>query len=176
VRLLVVTLFVAYSNWLLAEENLASKVVRLSLNQNEPAMVKLGTDGITTLEFPSKIEAIDGYGFSVNPAPDSPDLFQISFNKGTNFLSLKATREGVEGNLTVVLEGKVYSLFCKCVPDPSFVVIFEDRAGKAAPNPKDVLGQNKLASPARLLGFLDKVKAFPSLKVSAPEMFQNMDS
>jgi len=172
-RLLVVTLFVAYSTWSLAEENLASKVVRLSLNQNEPAMVKLGTHGITTLEFPSKIEAIDGYGFS--PAPDGPDLFQISFNKGTNFLSLKATREGVEGNLTVVLEGKVYSLFCKCVPDPSFVVIFEDRAGKAAPNPKDVLGQNKPASPARLLGFLDKIKAFPSLKVSAPEMFQNMD-
>src|SRR5215469_18564462 len=86
-RLLVVTLFVAYSTWLFAEENLASKVVRLSLNQNEPAIVKLGTHGITTLEFPSKIEAIDGYGFSVNPAPDGPDLFQISFNKGTNFLS-----------------------------------------------------------------------------------------
>jgi hypothetical protein len=30
-------------------------------------------------------------------------------------------------------------------------------------------------SPARLLGFLDKVKAYPSLKISAPEMFRNMD-
>jgi hypothetical protein len=37
------------------------------------------------------------------------------------------------------------------------------------------LARQKQASPARLLGFLDKVKAFPSLKVSAPEMFQNMD-
>jgi hypothetical protein len=174
-RLFALALFVAYSTCLFAEENLSSKIVRLSLNQNEPAVVKLGTRGITTLEFPSKIEAIDGYGFSANPVPDGPDLFQISFNKGTNFLSLKAIREGVEGNLTVVLEGKVYSLFCKCVPDPSFVVIFEGGAGKAASNPKDVLAQSKQASPARLLGFLDKVKAFPSLKVSAPEMFQNMD-
>jgi hypothetical protein len=174
-RLFVLALFVVCPNWLFAEENLASKIVRLPLNQNEPAIVKLGTRGITTLEFPSKIEAIDGYGFSVNPAPDGPDLFQISFNKGTNFLSLKAIRVGVEGNLTVVLEGRVYSLFCKCVPDPSFVVIFEGGAGKTVSNPKDILAQSKQASPARLLGFLDKVKAYPSLKVSAPEMFQNMD-
>jgi hypothetical protein len=174
-RLIVVALCMVIPNWLFAQENLASKVSRLSLNQNEPAVIKLGTRGITTIEFPSKIEAIDGYGFSANPAPDGPDLFQISFNKGTNFLSLKANRDGAEGNLTVVLDGKVYSLFCKCVPDPSYVVIFDTRAGKVASNPRDLLAQNKQASPARLLGFLDKVKAFPSLKVSAPEMFQNMD-
>src|ERR1700731_2360030 len=64
------------------------------------------------LEFPYKIEALDGYGFGVSPTPNGTDLFQISFNKGTNFLSLKAMREGVEGNLAVVLDGKVYSLFC----------------------------------------------------------------
>ena len=92
-------------------QNLASKVIRIPLNQNEPAVVKVGTRGITTLEFPYKIEALDGYGFSVNPTADGTDLFQISLNRGTNFLSLKAMREGVEGNLTVVLDGKVYCLF-----------------------------------------------------------------
>jgi len=92
-------------------QNLASKVIRIPLNQNEPAVVKVGTRGITTLEFPYKIEALDGYGFSVNPSPDGVDLFQISLNKGTNFLSLKAMREGVEGNLTVVLDGRVFCLF-----------------------------------------------------------------
>src|SRR5215471_9289121 len=159
-RFFFIALCIAVPNWLFGEENLTSKVSRLVLNQNEPAIIKLGTHGITTLEFPTKIEAIDGYGFSVNPAPDGPDLFQISFNKGTNFLSLKATREGAEGNLTVVLEGKVYSLFCKSAADPSFVVIFDGGAGKTVSNPKEVLAQSKQASPARLLGFLDKVKAF----------------
>ena len=96
----------------MGNQTLASKVVRTPLNQNEPAIIKLGTRGITTLEFPYKIEALDGYGFSVSPSPDGADLFQVSFNKGTNFLSLKAMREGVEGNLTVVLDGKVYCLFC----------------------------------------------------------------
>ncbi|HEX3446021.1 MAG TPA: hypothetical protein VHS80_14990, partial [Chthoniobacterales bacterium] len=150
-------------------------MVRIPLNQSEPAVVKLGTRGVTTLEFPDKIEALDGYGFSVNPAPDGPELFQISFNKGTNFLSLRAVRDGVEGNLTVVLDGKIYCLFCKAVPDPSFVVIFGNFSGKEISDTQEGLAKNNQVSPARLLGFLDKVKAFPSLKVSAPEMFQNMD-
>jgi hypothetical protein len=156
-----------------ADETLTSKVVRIPLNQNEPALVKLGTHGITTLEFPYRIEALDGFGFS--PSPDGQDLFQISFNKGTNFLSLKAMREGVEGNLTVVLDGKVYCLFCKTAPDPSFVVVFENNSAKTISHPNDFLAKNKRASPARLLGLLDKVKAYPTLKISAPEVFQNME-
>jgi hypothetical protein len=159
----------------LGSQTLASKVVRISLNQNEPAVIKLGTRGITTLEFPYKIEALDGFGFSVSPSPNGADLFQISFNKGTNFLSMKAMREGVEGNLTVVLDGKVYCLFCTAVPDPSFVVVFEDISAKTISNPRAALAQAKQISPARLLGSLDKVKAYPSLKLSAPEMFQNME-
>jgi hypothetical protein len=160
----------------LADDILSSKVVRLPLSQDQPAEIRLGTHGITTIEFPEKIEALDGFGFSNNPAPDGPDLFQISFNKGTNFLSLKAVRPGVEGNLTVVLGGKVYALYCKEAQDPCFVVIFreseaahEEVGGRTPPQTV------KQASPARLLGFLDKVKAFPTLKVSAPEVYQNMD-
>jgi hypothetical protein len=110
-RLIAIVLVCAVPILSLGDETLASKVIRIPLNQNEPAAVKLGTRGITTLEFPYKIEALDGYGFSVSPSPDGADLFQISFNKGTNFLSLKAMHEGVEGNLTVVLDGKVYCLF-----------------------------------------------------------------
>jgi hypothetical protein len=174
-RWLAIVLICAVAILSRGNQTLASKVIRIPLNQNEPAIVKLGTHGITTLEFPEKIEALDGFGFSVSPSVDGADLFQISFNKGTNFLSLKALREGVEGNLTVVLGGKVYSLFCTAVEDPSFVVVFEDRSAMTVSNPHDVLAQNKQVSPARLLGFLDKVKAYPSLKISAPEIFRNME-
>jgi hypothetical protein len=174
-RLLTIFLVCAGPVLVSGSQNLASKVVRMPLNQDEPAVVKTGTNGITTLEFPYRIEALDGFGFSLNPAPGGPDLFQISFNKGTNFLSLKAIREGAEGNLTVVVDGKVYSLFCTQDPDPSFVVIFEDNTAKPVSNPRDVLARYKQVSPARLLGFLDKVKAYPTLKVSAPEIFRNME-
>src|SRR6202030_2850162 len=119
-------------------QNLASTVIRIPLNQNEPAVVKVGTRGITTLEFPYKIEALDGYGFSVNPSADGGDLFQISLNKGTNFLSLKAMREGVEGNLTVVLDGKVFCLFCTEVADPSFVMVFESSSSNTVSSPREI--------------------------------------
>jgi hypothetical protein len=156
------------------QENLRAKVVRVPLNQEQPSVIKLGIHGITTIEFPVKIEALDGYGFSLNPAPDGQDLFQISFNKGTNFISLKAIKPGAEGNLSVVLDGKVYALFCKEAPDPSFVVIFESEIGrKVAQQPPN--SKHPEVSPARLLGFLDKIKGFPTLKVSAPEIYQNMD-
>jgi hypothetical protein len=75
----------------------------------------------------------------------------------------------------VVLDTKVYSLFCKSADDPVFVVIFEGAGGKRTTNPDEILAKNKPVSPARLLGFLDKVKAFPTLKVSAPEIFHGMD-
>ena len=159
-----------------AGENLAARIVRVPLNQAEPAVIKVGFKGITTIEFPARIEALDGFGFSPNPVPDGPDLFQISFNKGTNFLSLKALRAGVEGNLSVVLNSKVYCLFCKEAPDPSFAVIFEESGqhdgALAAASLRPSL---KAVSPGRLLGFLDKVKGFPALKVSAAEMYKNMD-
>jgi hypothetical protein len=175
IAVLIVVLLEVSAQVSMAQENLSSRIVRLALNQNEPSVIKLGTHGITTIEFPSKIQALDGFGFSVNPTPDGPDMFQISFNKGTNFLSLKAMRESVEGNLTVVLDDKVYSLFCKSVDDPAFVVIFEAGNGKRSTNPDETLAKSKSVSPAQLLGFLDKVKAFPTLKVSAPEIFRSMD-
>ncbi|MBV8898888.1 MAG: hypothetical protein JOY92_02105, partial [Verrucomicrobia bacterium] len=134
-----------------AGEELASKIVRAPLNQAEPAIIKVGLKGITTVEFPARIEALDGFGFSPNPVPDGPDLFQISFNKGTNFLSLKAVRSNVEGNLSVVLNSKVYCLLCKEAPDPSFAVIFEESAQRGGTLATGALPPAmKAVSPGRL--------------------------
>ena len=58
----------------------------------------------------------------------------------------------------MVLDGKVYCLFCTAVADPSFVMVFEDNSAKMIANPRDVLAKSRQASPARLLGFLDKIK------------------
>jgi hypothetical protein len=173
IRILLFVLLIGGAGRSLGDEDLTHRVVRLPLNQDSPATVRLGLNGVTTIEFPSKIEALDGFGFSPNPNPDGLDLFQIAFNKGTNFVSLKATKPGAEGNLTVVLNGRVYCLYCEEAGDPSFLVIFEEESSRRRSEATPIA--NKVVSPARLLGFLDKVKAFPSLKVSAPEMYQNMD-
>src|SRR5258707_13502172 len=82
----------------IGQENQKAKVVRLPLNQEQPSVIKLGVRGITTIEFPAKIEALDGYGFSLNHAPDGQDLFQISFNKGANFISCNVVLTGADEN------------------------------------------------------------------------------
>src|SRR5206468_4159030 len=105
------------------EELLKEKIVRETLTQKEPALVKVGTTGVTSLEFPYRIEAIDGYGFSATPG--SGDLFQILYTKGANYFSVRALKPGATGNLTVVLDQKAYSLFFEESSNPTFLTIFE---------------------------------------------------
>jgi hypothetical protein len=131
------------------DDELKDKIVRATLDHNQPAVVKVGTNGVTSLEFPYRIEAIDGYGFS--PTPGSGDAFQISYTKGTNYFSVRALKSGVTGNLTVVLDQKVYSLFFEESSRPSFVNIFGPGSdgGLATPGERDVAEKNKVATPAQ---------------------------
>jgi len=154
------------------DDVLKDKIVRSTLNHSEPAVVKVGTNGVTSLEFPYKIEAIDGYGFSQTPG--SGDAFQISYTKGTNYFSVRALKPGVTGNLTVVLDQKVYSLFFEESNDPSFVNIFGAAGGSAAPGEREVAEVSKIATPAELAALLDKVKGYALLKSSSPEMLTGL--
>jgi hypothetical protein len=139
--------------------------------------VKVGLKGITTLEFPAKIETIQGYGFAVEPKPET-DYFQLTYEKGTNFLSLKALRSGVSANLTVVLNEKVYCIYCEEDSDPSFVVIFappsENGRFVATGEPQPVVFDKKTVSHEQLLTFLDKVKRYGALKTSSPDSIASL--
>jgi hypothetical protein len=156
------------------DDFLKNKIVRVALNQNAPAVIKVGTNGVTSLEFPYKVEAIDGYGFS--PTPSAVDGFQISYARGNNFFSVRALRPGVTGNLTVVLDQKVYSLFFRESSDPVFATIFEP-AGisrlEAGKGPKPVEG-NEAAHPTPLAGLIDKAKGYATLKSSSPELLEGL--
>ena len=153
-------------------EDLSKKVVRTTLNQSEPAEIKVGLQGITTLEFPAKIQAINGYGFSTQPNSDT-DEFQLTYEKGTNFLSLKALRAGVSANLTVVLNEKVYCFYCEQDSDPSFVVIFtppgENARFVAKGEPQPVVADKKALDQEQLRSFLAKVKGYSALKTGSPD-------
>jgi hypothetical protein len=153
------------------DPDLSKKVVRRTLNQSEPADVKVGLEGITTIEFPAKIEAINGYGFALQPNPDT-DEFQLTYEKGANFFSLKALRPGVSANLTVVINQKVYCLYCEQDSDPSFVVIFgaPDENGRLATTSEaqSPVSGKKVISREQLLNFLDKVKTYSALKTASP--------
>jgi hypothetical protein len=158
-------------------EDLSKKVVRTTLNQSEPADVKVGLQGITTLEFPAKIEAINGYGFSTQLNSETDD-FQLTYEKGTNFLSLKALKPGVSANLTVVLNEKVYCFYCEQDNDPSFVVIFaapgENSRFVAKGEPQPVVPEQQALTHEQLLSFLAKVKGYSTLKTDSPDAIASL--
>ena len=158
-------------------EDLSKKVVRTTLNQSEPADVKVGLQGITTLEFPAQIEAIHGYGFSTQPNSEADD-FQLTYEKGTNFLSLKAVKPGVSANLTVVLNEKVYCFYCEQDNDPSFVVIFaapgENSRFVANGEPQPVAAEKQPLTHEQLLSFLAKVKGYSTLKTGSPDAIASL--
>ena len=133
------------------EDVLKEKIIRQTLNHNEPAVVKVGTNGVTSLEFPYRIEAIDGFGFSQTPG--SGDAFQISYTKGTNYFSVRALKPGATGNLTVVLDQKVYAFFFEESSNPTFVNIFgPGNEGLASAGEGEIADKNKVATesgPAR---------------------------
>jgi hypothetical protein len=128
------------------EDVLKEKIIRETLNHNEAAVVKVGTNGVTSLEFPYRIEAIDGFGFSQTPG--SGDAFQISYTKGTNYFSVRALKPGATGNLTVVLDQKVYAFFFEESSNPTFVNIFGpgNEGGSAPAGEREMAERNKVAA------------------------------
>jgi hypothetical protein len=156
------------------EQILKDKIVRIALDHNELAVVRVGTTGVTSLEFPYKIEAIDGYGFSATPG--SEDAFQISYTKGTNYFSVRALKTGATGNLTVVLDQKLYSIFFQESSDPSFVNIFSLPNQGLAEGAPEQIGVEKKQAPtsAQLAGLLDIAKHYETLRTTHPEMLEGL--
>jgi hypothetical protein len=152
------------------DDLLKNKIVCAALNHSQSAMVKVGTNGVTSLEFPYKIEAIDGFGFSQTPS--SADAFQISYTKGTNYFSVRALKPGVSGNLTVVLDEKVYSFFFAESSNPSFVNIFGAPGSLADGDGSPA--EKKIANPTQLAELLDKVKKYPTLKSGASILLNSL--
>jgi hypothetical protein len=150
------------------DDQMRNRIARATLNQSVPALIKVGTTGVTTLEFPYKIEAIDSYGFSLMPS--AGDGFQIWYTKGANFFSVRALKPGVTGNLTVVLDQKVYSLFFQESSEPSFVAIFEPGGAGRLEAPNDSR-RVEIATPAELAGLIDKAKSYSALRTTSPELF-----
>jgi hypothetical protein len=150
------------------DDSMKNRIARATLNQNVPAVIRVGTNGVTSLEFPYKIEAIDSYGFS--PMPSAGDGFQIWYTKGTNFFSVRALKPGVTGNLTIVLDQKVYSLFFQESSEASFVAIFEP-AGAGRLETRNDSKQIEVATPAALAGLIDKAKSYSALRTTSPELF-----
>jgi hypothetical protein len=106
---------------ILSADDLSLRVRQEILDQYRPVTVNVSTRGITTLQFPERIEAMDGDGFSQK----SDESGEFSFTPGTNWVSLKSLRPGAMQNLNIILGGKAFSIQIVTTGMNDFVVVFK---------------------------------------------------
>lgn len=153
--LLIVALF---SSAAFAAKNEA--VQELILDEHSVYRIPVAIDRVTTVSFPGPIEALDGAALTMDGK--APAKFQIAYKSGNHFFSVRCLEKEEVTNLNVVWNNKTYVLELAQSSKPWLSVIFqrETDAVKAA-------GMSPI-TPTRLLGLLDKAKAYQLLKEHHP--------
>ena len=137
----------------------------LILDDHTVYSVPVAANRVTTINFPSPISAIDAA--LVTTDAKNAGLFQIAHTKGTSYFSARALAKDAATNLNVRWNDRTYVIELREDSAPWLSVIFQPRDDKAnRPHP---------LSPPRLLGLLDKAKAFPLLKDYHPDAVADVD-
>ena len=138
-------------------------IQRVLLDDHTVVAVPVAASRVTTISFPSPIEAIDGAGFTVDGK--TPGQFQLAHVKGSTFLSVRALTIKAAGNLNVRWNNHTYVFELSASDAPMLSLIME-----SPPSPEESgFGRAPEVSPLKLLALLDKAKAFPLLKAQQPE-------
>jgi hypothetical protein len=143
-----------------------TRVQDFPLNDHTVYTIPVSAARVTTVSFPSPIGAIDGALLTVDGK--TPGLFQIAHTKGTAYFSLRALAKDAATNLNVRWNNRIYAFELHESAEPIYSVMLQSPpdSGKRVPGP--------LTTP-RLLGLLDKVKAFPLLRVNHPDVVAGVE-
>jgi hypothetical protein len=149
-------------SFLLAATAYAGPITQKPLDEfviyDVPVAQKTGT---TTIMFPSEISGL--YSKSVSTQEQENAGFLITFTPGNFYFTIRALKADAEDHLTVIFNRKAYVLHLKASDQPSYNVTFyqDERQGKD--------GGRIAIVPERLLGLMDKAKAYPLLVKDAPD-------
>ncbi len=121
---------------------------------------------VTTVTFPSPISAIDGALTTTDGKV--PGLFQIAHTKGTAYFSARALVKGATTNLNVRWNNRTYVFELQESEKPCYSMILRSGSDKGS-------GPARPLTPNRLLGMLDKVKAFALLQQYQPDTVRDVE-
>ena len=141
----------------------SAAIQNVFLDERTAVSVPVATNRVTTISFPSPIDAIDGAGITVDGK--TPGQFQLAHARDSAFLSVRALFPKVSANLNIRWNDHTYvfELVESNMPVLSLVM-------QAPPTPGEPgVGRAPEVSPLKLLSLLDKAKAFPLLKAQQPE-------
>jgi hypothetical protein len=127
------------------------------LDDRVSVSVPVATNRVTTISFPSPIDAIDGAGITVDGK--TPGQFQLAHARGSAFLSVRALFPKVSANLNIRWNDHTYVFELVESNTPVLSLVMQ-----APPTPGEPgIGRAPEVSPLKLLSLLDKAKAFPLL-------------
>jgi hypothetical protein len=143
-------------------------IKQFPLDDRTVYQIKIGKNQVTTVMFPSSISALEGADVTADPKVPA-DVF-ISHAKDRYFFSLRALKEPASANLNVVWNRKTYVLELQTDPQPFNSVTFYEPSEPGSLSQKETLG------PIRLLGLLDKAKAYHLIQSQYPEAIPQVDN
>ena len=138
-------------------------IQQIWLDDRVAVFVPVATNRVTTISFPSPIDAIDGAGITVDGK--TPGLFQLAHAKGSAFLSVRAIVPNASANLNVRWNDHTYVFE---LIESNAPVLSLNMAALPTPEASGA-GRAPEVSPLKLLSLLDKAKAFRLLKAQQPE-------
>ena len=142
------------------------RVQDLALDDHTVYAVPVSGTRVTTISFPSPITAIDGALLTLDGK--TPGLFQVAHTKGTAFLSLRALAKDAATNLNVRWNNRTYAFELHESTDPWYSVVVRSGPEKSNKAPRPL-------TPPRLLGLIDKAKAFGLLQTQQPDAVADIE-
>lgn len=128
----------------------------------------------TTLVFPEPITGMDGVGVSADPNAEDA-LFNLSHAQGGDTFSITPLRPDARTNINVRVGEKIYVLLLLTDPDRALFKLVLHDPPVPVPTPEEMLVSRRpetretlIVAPARMLGLIDKCKAYAVLQSSDP--------
>ena len=146
----------------------AQAIKSFPLDEHTVYHLKVGVDKVTTLVFPQPITALEGSGITADPK--NPAKMLLSYHAGDRFFSIRSLLDPANATLNVVINRKVYVVELATDKEPFQSVTFY-----SADEPAAQSSNQPNMGPNRLLGLLDKAKAYPLLAEQYPEMVSQID-
>ena len=162
IKIVVLTLPLSLTNAQAVEKRVQDFV----LDDHTLYEVPVSATRVTTISFPSAIAAVDAALTTSDGKP--PGVFQIAHTKGTAYFSLRALAKDATTNLNVRWNNRTYVFELRESTEPWYSVVLQPPPGKSNHTPRPL-------TPPRLIGLLDKAKAFSLLKTQQSDAVASVE-
>lgn len=155
------------------EVRLQNQYIEYRLMQGEiyRICVKLN-DGVTTIQFPSRISEIAGKNISIDGKGTD---FQIAAQPGSYYFNVSALKPGVSTTLTVTYNRQLYILYLIHSDKEAYAsVVFGKNSGRRNFTDNVVTSTPKV-TPARLVSLIDMAKKYDILKETYPDSLAGVE-